>query len=1009
MEFCKLVLLSLIGITVVCDNVLVDYYEGLIKEEIQRAATYTFPKDAGNYRPFNENEKPRVFGVVDFVVIGSGSSGSVVASRLSENGNWTVLLLEAGGEESNFTDIPAMSNYAASLEYNWGFNSTPQDTCCLAMNGICPFPRGKSLGGTTAINVLVYARGNELDYDKWSEENPGWSYQDVLPYFIKSESSHIDGADEGYHGYGGYLNVERHVPTSKKVYAFLQANEELGQPIIDFNGYNQLGASRNQFNTIHGRRQSSSKAFLAPVRPRRNLKISTHSYVTKILINNTTKAAYGVQFSHNNIQSQTPPQELKIPIVKDLEVGEHMHDHLTFYNIYFTSSISDPVYTLRESITQYLNGFGPLTIATNPQGIAFFQLSTRNATVPDIEVVFIPTVPANTSGFVHVAEDRATIRMWRRSYDMEVSQIAVVLLHPKTRGRIFLNSNDPFVYPLIDSKCLSDEGNEDVESIYRGIEKVMELFDTEVFRNINATLLPDPRCTDRTFRSRAYWMCLIPLTALNAYHGGGTCRMGPDSSKGAVVDNKLKVYGIKNLRVADTSIIPVTISGHMSAPAMMVGERVSDFIKKDHGFMDQKANMEFCKLVLPALIAITVVCDNVVDYYEGLIKEEIQRATTYTFPKDAGNYRPFNEKPIVFGVVDFIVIGSGSSGSVVASRLSENGNWTVLLIEAGGEESNFTDIPAMSNYAASLEYNWGFNSTPQDTCCLAMNGICPFPRGKSLGGSTAINALGYVRGNMLDYDKWSDESPGWSYQDVLPYFIKSENSHIDDGDEGYHGYGDYLNVEHHVPTSKKVYAFLRANEELGKPIIDYNGYNQMGASRTQFNTIHGRRQSSSKAFLAPVRSRRNLKISTHNQNSYQQHYQSSLRRPIFPQQHPVRRKNKKGNRAFCGRSGISNNSNALRYRSQTPPQRIEDSNREGSGSGRTHARSPHVLQHPVHLLHIRSRRAEIDIDEYLPDKWHNYENVLPSDVVVKCKTTGWMGGRLIKNYETMLRETKKQT
>ncbi|KAK5638245.1 hypothetical protein RI129_012540 [Pyrocoelia pectoralis] len=607
MEISRLVLLSLIGITVVCDNVLVDYYESLIMEEIRRAATYTFPKDAGNYRPFNE--KPLMFGVVDFIVIGSGSSGSVVASRLSENGNWTVLLIEAGGEESNFTDIPAMSNYAASLEYNWGFNSTPQDTCCLAMNGICPFPRGKSLGGSTAINALGYARGNELDYDKWSEENPGWSYQDVLPYFIKSENSHIDDGDEGYHGYGGYLNVEHHVPTSKKVYTFLQANEELGKPIIDYNGYNQLGASRSQFNTIHGRRQSSSKAFLAPdVRSRRNLKISTHSYVTKILINDTTKTAYAVQFSHNNIQyvakikkeivlsagvvgSPTilmhsgigPKQHLKelnIPIVKDLEVGEHMHDHLTFYSIQFTSSIFDPVYTLRESITQYLNGFGPLTTAVNTQGIAFFQLSTRNTTVPDLEVLFIPTVPANTSGYVHVGE-----RMWRRSYDTQVSQIILVLLHPKTRGRIFLNSNDSFVYPLIDSKCLSDEGNEDVESIYRGIEKVMELFDTEAFRGINATLLPDPRCTDRTFRSRAYWMCLIRLTALNAYHGGGTCQMGPHPSMGAVVDNKLKVYGIKNLRVADTSIIPVTLSGHMSAPAMMVGERVSDFIKKDHGFI----------------------------------------------------------------------------------------------------------------------------------------------------------------------------------------------------------------------------------------------------------------------------------------------------------------------------------------------------------------------------------------------------------------------------------------
>ncbi|KAB0791575.1 hypothetical protein PPYR_03375 [Photinus pyralis] len=585
----------------------VEYLEDLIAEEIKRSTAYSFPKDAGEYRTFNDY--PRVFGVVDFVVIGSGSGGSVVASRLSENRNWSVLLLEAGGEESNFTEIPAMSNYAANLEYNWGFNSTFQSTCCLGMNGICPFPRGKSLGGTTAINVLVYARGNKMDYDKWSEDSPGWGYRDVLPYFKKSENFNTKG-DKGYHGYGGYLNVERHSPTSKKVNALLKAYAELGYPMVDINGYNQLGASSNQFNTLHGRRQSSAKAFLTSTRLRRNLKISTHSYVTKILTDPITKAATGVLFSHKNtkyiakikkevilsagvvgspailmhsgIGRKRHLNELKIPLVKDLEVGENLHDHLIFYNIYFTTSITDPVYTLRESIAQYLHGFGPLTIATNPQGIAFFQLSTKNTTVPDIELVFVPTVTTNTSGFVAGVRDDVVRRMWSRRSDEQISQITLVLLHPKTRGRVFLNSSDPFAYPLIDSKCLADEGNADKETVYMGIEKVMELFDTEAFREMNATLIPDSRCADLGFRSREYWMCLIPWSSLNAYHGGGTCRMGPDPRHGAVVDSRLKVYGVRNLRIADASVIPITISGHMSAPAMMVGERVADFIKEDY-------------------------------------------------------------------------------------------------------------------------------------------------------------------------------------------------------------------------------------------------------------------------------------------------------------------------------------------------------------------------------------------------------------------------------------------
>ncbi|KAB0791574.1 hypothetical protein PPYR_03374 [Photinus pyralis] len=588
MDVCALVLLSLIG-AARCYSL--SYYETLIAKEIKRASTYVFPKDAGGFR--SANTEPRGFGVFDFAVIGSGSAGSVVASRLSEDRNWTVLLLEAGGEENHFTEIPAMSTYAAGLECNWGFNSTPQTACCLAMGGVCPFPRGKSLGGTSAINVLVYSRGNKLDYERWSEDNPGWGYRDVLPYFLKSENSKIDDHDEGYHGRGGCLNVERHSPTSPKAVAFLTANQELGRSVVDFNGPNQVGAGRNQFNTIHGRRQSSAKAFLGHARLRPNLKIATHCYVTKLLVDSATRSATGVLFSHKGTQyvakirrevilsagvvgsptilmhSGIGPRhqldELKIPTVQDLDVGLHMHDHLMFYNMYFTTSITDEAYKLRESIARYLDGSGPFTIASNAQAAAYLPQSGTNSTVPDVEVVFIPTVRAPPD--LHAGE-------------LQVSQMVAVILHPKTRGRIFLQSRDPFVYPLIDSRCLSDE--EDLESVHKAIEKVMEFFDTKAFRAMNATLLPDPRCANRGFRSREYWTCLIRLTAMNAYHGGGTCRMGPDPSEGAVVDNKLRVYGVGNLRVADTSVVPITLSGHMSAPAMMIGERAADFIKMEH-------------------------------------------------------------------------------------------------------------------------------------------------------------------------------------------------------------------------------------------------------------------------------------------------------------------------------------------------------------------------------------------------------------------------------------------
>ncbi|KAK4878328.1 hypothetical protein RN001_010834 [Aquatica leii] len=596
------------------DKNVIDHYERVINDEIQRAATYQHPKDAGNYRPINT--KPEDYGVYDFVVIGAGSAGAVVASRLSENSNWKVLLLEAGKEGTDFTNVPAMSPYLSNLEYNWGFNSTPQTACCQGMNGICPFPRGKSLGGTSTINALVYSRGNKADYDNWASlGNAEWSYKKVLPYFTKSENSQVKG-DPGYHGFGGYLNVRHHFPTSKKIDVFLNAHEELGRPIIDVNGKNQIGASYNNFNTLIGRRLSTENAFLKPARLRPNLKVLTESYVEKVLIDPRSKTATGVLFSRNNtrylvniakeivlsagvigsphilLHSGVGPknhlQNLNITIVEDLPVGFNMHDHLTFYNIYISTQISDKLYPLRESIKQYLKGIGPLTIATNPQGISFFSLS-NDSTVPDFELVLVPYVELDgfvraESGIVHGFLDQNVKKVWKRSTNenFHIAQFVLILLHPKTRGRVYLKSNDPFVYPLIDSKCLSDGGNEDVEKLYQGIKKVVELIDTKAFQRIGAKLLPEPRCAMHEFKSKDYWLCNIRLTAMNAYHGGGTCQMGVDVNKDAVVDDRLNVHGVKKLRVADASVVPVTISGHMSAPCIMIGERVADFIKQDY-------------------------------------------------------------------------------------------------------------------------------------------------------------------------------------------------------------------------------------------------------------------------------------------------------------------------------------------------------------------------------------------------------------------------------------------
>lgn len=465
------------------------------------------------------------------------------------------------------------------------------------------------------LNALVYARGNALDYDKWNNlGNPGWSYKDVLPFFKKSENSHIDG-DAGYHGEEGYLDVSYHTPTSQKTDIFLKANQENGHSILDYNGKEQLGTSRTHFTTRNGKRLTTATAFLKPAQSRRNLKLQTESYVTKLITSSISRKVTGVEFSQKNIKYVVgvnkevilsagvvgSPQILmlsgigpkdhllrhRIRVQQDLQVGKNMHDHLTFYNMYFMTNLSEPLLAERDAIREYLNGTGPLTISTNPQGISFLTLGA-NHSLPELEVVFIPSIHLDGYDMVKKGAVQGYVDSEYKSYIEErnpmskIMQIVVVLLHPKTRGSIALKSKDPFEYPEINSACLADPGNEDVEKVYEGIQKVLKLLDTQAFKKLEPVLMPYPACKSEEYLSKDYWICVIRQTAMNAYHGAGTCSMGADPSKGAVVNNKLKVYGFRNLRVADASVIPITLSGHMSAPSIMIGERAAAFITEEH-------------------------------------------------------------------------------------------------------------------------------------------------------------------------------------------------------------------------------------------------------------------------------------------------------------------------------------------------------------------------------------------------------------------------------------------
>ncbi|XP_031341061.1 glucose dehydrogenase [FAD, quinone]-like [Photinus pyralis] len=575
-------------------NARTEYLVRLIQAETERSKTYPLPVDSGDYRPRTETQYE--LGTFDHIVIGAGSAGAIVAARLSEDHEKQVLLLEAGGHENDFTDIPGMRLISEGLHYNWNYKSVAQNNSCLIMNGFCDYRAGRGLGGSTVINGLFYSRGCKSDYDSWdSSEESNWKYDKVLPFFKRLENYKID-ADSGYHGHDGPMNVDYAEPLDPKTSTFLDGNRELGQEIGDYNGANPLRAGRVQYNIIRGQRCSTGRAYLRK-KYRPNLHILPHSYVTKILIDAATKRAYGVVFarhqrylvakSRNEIVlsagAYRSPQllmlsgigpadhliNLEIPVICDLPVGKFFKDHSSYAGLNVLTNHSNGQRELRYHVEDYLKGRGEL-VAGPAFGATFLKSNLfTTSKCSDMEVTMYKYTEA-LNFFYNVTDISKAVTFFP------------ILLHPKSFGTVSLRSSDPFQYPLINPNFWSDPGQQDVKTMLYGIRHVLKLIETKPFKEINATLMPIhlPSCSNHTYLSDEYFYCHIKYFSITYTHAIGTCKMGSDPSMGAVVDYNLRVHGVDNLMVADASVMPDTISGHTSAPTMMIGERAADIIKK---------------------------------------------------------------------------------------------------------------------------------------------------------------------------------------------------------------------------------------------------------------------------------------------------------------------------------------------------------------------------------------------------------------------------------------------